>query len=140
MSSDKEVDPEETPTQSQSGELTLCFIDFFIYLFIVITPVSRTWTTETFGIAVQSAADAKLAWLRSNDSPSSPLNGASCLAELHTHPNLLALDVCVNPDDKRYFDSETDDISNLETSVLESPKDVQLWIKLAFKYLNQKEM
>lgn len=52
----------------------------------------------------------------------------------------MALDVCVNPDDKRYFDSETDDISNLETSVLESPKDVQLWIKLAFKYLNQKEM
>ncbi|XP_056595490.1 zinc finger C3H1 domain-containing protein [Triplophysa dalaica] len=48
-------------------------------------------------------------------------------------------DVCVTQDDKRYFDSETDDISNLETSVLESPNDVQLWIKLAFKYLNQKE-
>ncbi|XP_031421213.1 zinc finger C3H1 domain-containing protein isoform X2 [Clupea harengus] len=60
--------------------------------------------------------------------------------EAHTQANLLALDVCVNPDDKRYFDSETDDISNLETSVLESPKDVQLWIKLAFKYLNQKEI
>ncbi|KAL2094014.1 hypothetical protein ACEWY4_011326 [Coilia grayii] len=60
--------------------------------------------------------------------------------EAHTKANLLALDVCVNPDDKRYFDSETDDISNLETSVLDSPKDVQLWIKLAFKYLNQKEI
>ncbi|XP_065154044.2 zinc finger C3H1 domain-containing protein-like [Paramisgurnus dabryanus] len=49
-------------------------------------------------------------------------------------------DVCVTQDDKRYFDSETDDISNLETSVLESPNDVQLWIKLAFKYLNQKDI
>ncbi|XP_030626028.1 zinc finger C3H1 domain-containing protein [Chanos chanos] len=50
-----------------------------------------------------------------------------------------ALDTCVTQDDKRYFDSETDDISNLESSVLESPRDVQLWIKLAFKYLSQKE-
>lgn len=50
-----------------------------------------------------------------------------------------ALDVCVTPDDKRYFISETDDISNLETSVLESPRNAQLWIKLAFKYLSQKE-
>ncbi|KAK2866832.1 hypothetical protein Q8A67_024949 [Cirrhinus molitorella] len=48
-------------------------------------------------------------------------------------------DVCVTQDDKRYFDSETDDISNLETSVLESPNDVQLWIKLAFRYLNQRD-
>ncbi|KAK7122146.1 hypothetical protein R3I93_023078 [Phoxinus phoxinus] len=48
-------------------------------------------------------------------------------------------DVCVTQDDKRYFASETDDISNLETSVLESPNHVQLWIKLAFKYLNQKD-
>ncbi|XP_026095225.1 zinc finger C3H1 domain-containing protein [Carassius auratus] len=48
-------------------------------------------------------------------------------------------DVCVTQDDKRYFDSETDDISNLETSVLESPHDVQLWIKLAFKYLHQRD-
>ncbi|XP_020312656.1 zinc finger C3H1 domain-containing protein isoform X1 [Oncorhynchus kisutch] len=50
------------------------------------------------------------------------------------------LDVCVTPDDKRYFISETDDISNLETSVLESPRNAQLWIKLAFKYLSQKEV
>ncbi|XP_041110168.1 zinc finger C3H1 domain-containing protein-like isoform X2 [Polyodon spathula] len=50
-----------------------------------------------------------------------------------------ALDVCVTPDDVRYFTSETDDISNLEASVVESPRDVQLWIKLAYKYLNQKE-
>uniref|UniRef100_A0AAY5JWX4 Putative zinc-finger domain-containing protein n=1 Tax=Esox lucius TaxID=8010 RepID=A0AAY5JWX4_ESOLU len=50
-----------------------------------------------------------------------------------------ALDVCVAPEDKRYFVSETDDISNLETSVLESPCNAQLWIKLTFKYLNQKD-
>ncbi|KAJ8245271.1 hypothetical protein GJAV_G00268960 [Gymnothorax javanicus] len=50
-----------------------------------------------------------------------------------------ALDVCVTQDDERYFTNETDDISNLETSVLESPRDVQLWIKLAYKYLSQKE-
>ncbi|XP_035859357.1 zinc finger C3H1 domain-containing protein-like isoform X3 [Sander lucioperca] len=53
--------------------------------------------------------------------------------------SLSALDVCVTSEDKRYFISETDDISNLETSVLESPRDTQLWIKLAFKYLNQNE-
>ncbi|XP_044049169.1 zinc finger C3H1 domain-containing protein-like isoform X4 [Siniperca chuatsi] len=53
--------------------------------------------------------------------------------------SLSALDVCVTSEDKRYFVSETDDISNLETSVLESPRDTQLWIKLAFKYLNQNE-
>lgn len=47
-----------------------------------------------------------------------------------------ALDV-VTSEDRRYFTSETDDISNLEASVLESPGDTQLWIKLAFKYLNQ---
>ncbi|KAK9516050.1 hypothetical protein VZT92_024012 [Zoarces viviparus] len=53
--------------------------------------------------------------------------------------SLSALDVCVTSEDKRYFVSETDDISNLETSVLESPGDPQLWIKLAFKYLNQND-
>ncbi|XP_051975126.1 zinc finger C3H1 domain-containing protein isoform X1 [Xyrauchen texanus] len=52
----------------------------------------------------------------------------------------LSADICITQDDNRYFDSETDDISNLETSVLESPNDVQLWIKLAFKYLNQKDI
>ncbi|KAJ4919017.1 hypothetical protein JOQ06_021253 [Pogonophryne albipinna] len=41
--------------------------------------------------------------------------------------------------DKRYFLSETDDLSNLELSVLQSPRDTQLWIKLAFKYLQQSE-
>lgn len=55
------------------------------------------------------------------------------------HSNLSALDVCVTSEDKRYFISETDDISNLETSVLETPRDTQLWIKLAFKYLNQSD-
>ncbi|XP_023682687.2 zinc finger C3H1 domain-containing protein isoform X1 [Paramormyrops kingsleyae] len=49
------------------------------------------------------------------------------------------MDACITQDDDRYFTGETDDISNLETSVLESPKDVQLWIKLAYKYLTQKE-
>lgn len=49
------------------------------------------------------------------------------------------LDICVSSEDKRYFLSETDDISNLETSVLESPQDTQLWIKLAFRYLSQNE-
>lgn len=49
------------------------------------------------------------------------------------------LDTVVTPDDVRYFTSETDDISNLEASVQENPRDVQLWIKLAYKYLNQNE-
>lgn len=50
-----------------------------------------------------------------------------------------ALDTVVTPDDVRYFTSETDDITNLEASVLENPSNVQLWIKLAYKYLNQNE-
>ncbi|KAM6146253.1 LOW QUALITY PROTEIN: zinc finger C3H1 domain-containing protein [Phoenicopterus ruber ruber] len=49
-----------------------------------------------------------------------------------------ALDAVVTPDDVRYFTSETDDIS-MEASVQENPCDVQLWIKLAYKYLNQNE-
>lgn len=53
--------------------------------------------------------------------------------------SLPALDVCVTSDDNRYFISETDDISNLEASVLESPQDTQLWIKLAFRYLSQND-
>ncbi|CAL8358848.1 unnamed protein product [Lota lota] len=52
---------------------------------------------------------------------------------------LSSLDVCVAPEDKRYFISETDDIANLESSVAESPRDAQLWIKLAFKYLSQND-
>ncbi|KAF7224923.1 zinc finger C3H1 domain-containing protein isoform X3 [Nothobranchius furzeri] len=51
----------------------------------------------------------------------------------------LVLDV-ITSEDRRYFTSETDDISNLEASVLESPEATQLWIKLAFKYLNQSEI
>ncbi|KAL7982596.1 hypothetical protein Chor_010194 [Crotalus horridus] len=50
-----------------------------------------------------------------------------------------ALDTVVTPDDVRYFTNETDDITNLEASVLENPSNVQLWIKLAYKYLNQNE-
>ncbi|XP_015747041.1 zinc finger C3H1 domain-containing protein isoform X1 [Python bivittatus] len=53
--------------------------------------------------------------------------------------NIPALDAVVTPDDVRYFTNETDDISNLEASVLENPSNVQLWIKLAYKYLNQNE-
>ncbi|XP_034053182.1 zinc finger C3H1 domain-containing protein [Gymnodraco acuticeps] len=54
-------------------------------------------------------------------------------------PGGVSLDVCVSSEDKRYFLSETDDLSNLELSVLQSPRDTQLWIKLAFKYLQQSE-
>ncbi|KAH0616685.1 hypothetical protein JD844_027990 [Phrynosoma platyrhinos] len=53
--------------------------------------------------------------------------------------SIPALDAVVTPDDVRYFTNETDDISNLEASVLENPFNVQLWIKLAYKYLNQNE-
>ncbi|XP_048356158.1 zinc finger C3H1 domain-containing protein isoform X1 [Sphaerodactylus townsendi] len=53
--------------------------------------------------------------------------------------NVPTLDAVVTPDDVRYFTNETDDIANLEASVLENPCDVQLWIKLAYKYLNQNE-
>ncbi|KAK5927294.1 hypothetical protein CgunFtcFv8_012465 [Champsocephalus gunnari] len=55
------------------------------------------------------------------------------------NPGGVSLDVCVSSEDKRYFLSETDDLSNLELSVLQSPRDTQLWIKLAFKYLQQSE-
>ncbi|KAG8577839.1 hypothetical protein GDO81_010313 [Engystomops pustulosus] len=48
-------------------------------------------------------------------------------------------DAVVTSDDVRYFTNETDDISNLEASVLENPQDIQLWIKLAYKCLNQNE-
>ncbi|NXJ03515.1 ZC3H1 protein, partial [Odontophorus gujanensis] len=62
----------------------------------------------------------------------------------YAHPTehkkrIPALDTVVTPDDIRYFTSETDDISNLEASVQENPCNVQLWIKLAYKYLNQNE-
>lgn len=60
-------------------------------------------------------------------------------ADSGAHAGLSALDACVTSEDKRYFISETDDIANLEASVLESPRDTQLWIKLAFKYLSQSE-
>ncbi|XP_007638209.3 zinc finger C3H1 domain-containing protein isoform X1 [Cricetulus griseus] len=53
--------------------------------------------------------------------------------------NVPALDTVVTPDDVRYFTSETDDIANLEASVLENPSHVQLWLKLAYKCLNQNE-
>lgn len=68
----------------------------------------------------------------------SPLTPCLC-TDNSSRTSLPTLDVCVTSEDKRYFISETDDISNLEASVLESPQDTQLWIKLAFKYLNQNE-
>ncbi|XP_036963341.1 zinc finger C3H1 domain-containing protein-like isoform X1 [Acanthopagrus latus] len=66
-------------------------------------------------------------------------NMASGRHDSGSRTSLSALDLCVTSEDKRYFISETDDISNLEMSVLESPGNTQLWIKLAFKYLNQNE-
>ncbi|KAM5170774.1 zinc finger C3H1 domain-containing protein isoform 2-T2 [Mantella aurantiaca] len=48
-------------------------------------------------------------------------------------------DGVVTTDDVRYYTNETDDISNLEASVLDNPQDIQLWIKLAYKCLNQNE-
>ncbi|XP_075065630.1 zinc finger C3H1 domain-containing protein isoform X2 [Mixophyes fleayi] len=48
-------------------------------------------------------------------------------------------DAVVTPDDVRYFTNETDDLSNLEASVLEKPQDIQLWLKLAYKCLNPNE-
>nr|DBA31131.1 TPA: hypothetical protein GDO54_007031 [Pyxicephalus adspersus] len=48
-------------------------------------------------------------------------------------------DGVVTTDDVRYFTNDTDDISNLEASVLDNPQDIQLWIKLAYKCLNQNE-
>ncbi|KAM9854581.1 zinc finger C3H1 domain-containing protein [Aulostomus maculatus] len=51
-----------------------------------------------------------------------------------------ALDACITSEDKRYFTSDTDDISNLEMSVLDSACDTQLWIKLAYKYLQQPDI
>lgn len=64
---------------------------------------------------------------------------SSVSADDRSQTSLPVLDVCVTSEDKRYFVSETDDISNLETSILENPQDTQLWIKLAFKYLSQPE-
>ncbi|XP_067906526.1 zinc finger C3H1 domain-containing protein isoform X2 [Heterodontus francisci] len=57
----------------------------------------------------------------------------------HPWSGTLVLDAVITPDDVRYFTAETDDIANLETSVMENSQDVQLWIKLAYKYMNQKE-
>ncbi|XP_078424042.1 zinc finger C3H1 domain-containing protein isoform X1 [Cetorhinus maximus] len=57
----------------------------------------------------------------------------------HPWSGTQVLDAVITPDDVRYFTAETDDIANLETSVMENPEDVQLWIKLAYKYMNQKE-
>jgi len=72
-------------------------------------------------------------WRRNNSSSS------LCLTDDVSVSSSPAVDVCVTSEDRRYFVSETDDISNLEASVLESPRDTQLWIKLAFRYLNQSE-
>ncbi|XP_073183875.1 zinc finger C3H1 domain-containing protein isoform X4 [Lepidochelys kempii] len=82
--------------------------------------------------------------LDSSSSSSSSEEEQSLGTIKYAHPvehkaNVRALDAVVTPDDVRYFTNETDDISNLEASVLENPCDVQLWIKLAYKYLSQNE-
>ncbi|KAG7276739.1 hypothetical protein CRUP_030356 [Coryphaenoides rupestris] len=70
----------------------------------------------------------------------SPADGPSAgKHDERSKSRLSAMDVCVAPEDKRYFVSETDDIANLESSAAESPGDAQLWIKLAFKYLSQND-
>ncbi|XP_028305149.1 zinc finger C3H1 domain-containing protein isoform X2 [Gouania willdenowi] len=46
-------------------------------------------------------------------------------------------DVFVTFEDRRYYPSETDDVSNLELSVQEHPEDIALRVKLAFKILDQ---
>ncbi|XP_078530049.1 zinc finger C3H1 domain-containing protein [Lissotriton helveticus] len=71
-----------------------------------------------------------------DESAQKPVKNAFC-AELKR--NVPTFDAVVTPDDVRYFTSETDDIINLEASVLEKPYDVQLWLKLAYRYLNQME-
>ncbi|XP_039617864.1 zinc finger C3H1 domain-containing protein-like [Polypterus senegalus] len=73
----------------------------------------------------------------SDDESPELVNYDRCLERHWKNSSLL--DAFVTPDDVRYFTSETDDIANLEVSVSESSRDVQLWIKLAYKYLNQKE-
>ncbi|XP_062276404.1 zinc finger C3H1 domain-containing protein-like isoform X2 [Scomber scombrus] len=81
--------------------------------------------------------------LRPKDDPEEETTGGNPTQRRYddgSKTSLSALDVCVTSEDKRYFISETDDISNLETSVVESPQDAQLWIKLAFRYLNQNEI
>ncbi|XP_061780962.2 zinc finger C3H1 domain-containing protein-like [Nerophis lumbriciformis] len=51
--------------------------------------------------------------------------------------SMSTLDTCVTSEDRRYFVSDTDDISKLESSVLDNSGDTQLWIKLTFRYLHQ---
>uniref|UniRef100_A0A8C5M028 Zinc finger C3H1-type containing n=1 Tax=Leptobrachium leishanense TaxID=445787 RepID=A0A8C5M028_9ANUR len=62
----------------------------------------------------------------------------------YAHPpkpkiKVLVQDAVITPEDVRYFTSETDDLANLEASVLENPQVAQLWIKLAYKYMTQSE-
>lgn len=92
--------------------------------------------TLTFLRATQAVFLVKLVLVLFSDS----LMSLCLCADDDSKSSLSVLDVCVTSEDKRYFVSETDDISNLETSVLESPGDTQLWIKLAFKYLNQNDV
>ncbi|GCB70448.1 hypothetical protein scyTo_0008580 [Scyliorhinus torazame] len=76
-----------------------------------------------------------------SNSDDEPNSGPIRYAKSVEHPwsGTQVLDAVITPDDIRYFTAETDDIANLETSVMENPQDVQLWIKLAYKYMNQKE-
>ncbi|XP_075713071.1 zinc finger C3H1 domain-containing protein isoform X2 [Rhinoderma darwinii] len=78
-----------------------------------------------------------------SDSSSSDEDDASkaisCARLPETKTKVPILDAVVTSDDVRYFTNETDDISNLEASVLENPQDIQLWIKLAYRCLSQNE-
>ncbi|XP_053572757.1 zinc finger C3H1 domain-containing protein isoform X2 [Bombina bombina] len=74
-----------------------------------------------------------------SDSSSSDEEETSKMINSKPKAKLLTQDAVVTPDDIRYFTNETDDISNLEASVLENPQDIQLWVKLTYKYLNQNE-
>lgn len=66
-------------------------------------------------------------------SPSVPSSSPELKTKVPVH------DGVVTTDDVRYFTNETDDISNLEASVLDDPQGIQLWIKLAYRCLNQNE-
>ncbi|XP_056430091.1 zinc finger C3H1 domain-containing protein isoform X2 [Hyla sarda] len=63
----------------------------------------------------------------------------SCARLPETKTKVPIHDAVVTSDDVRYFTNETDDISNLEASVLENPQDIQLWIKLTYRCLNHNE-
>ncbi|XP_077194936.1 zinc finger C3H1 domain-containing protein isoform X2 [Paroedura picta] len=91
----------------------------------------RKWKPKYWGKSTLDSGSSS-----EEDQSSGPIKYAPTV---ENNINAPALDAVVTPDDVRYFTNETDDIANLEASVLENPHDVQLWVKLAYKYLNQNE-